>query len=141
LKLTLWAEAAAAFDELARSADLDLLKSGDNSKWPEIFRAARSIPATDYLRAQRIRSRLVTDFCDLMKDWDAFVAPGTGKESLLTTNLTGHPALCLPCGLIDGMPRGMTLIGRLWEESTILRIGQAYQSATSWQNEHPVLGG
>jgi len=137
--LTLWAEAASAFDDLARSAGIDLLKERDNSKWADIFRAARSIPAVAYLRAQRVRTQLVSEFCELMKDWDAIIAPGTGEASLTITNLTGHPALSLPCGFVDGMPRGMTVIGRLWEESTILNIGRAYEAATAWHNEHPGL--
>ena len=139
LLLTLWAEAAAAFDDFARSTDIDLLKEHDNSKWADIFRAARSIPAVAYLRAQRVRTQLISEFCELMKDWDAIIAPGTGEASLTITNLTGHPALSVPCGFVDGMPRGMTLIGRLWEESTILKIGQTYETATSWHNAHPEL--
>jgi Asp-tRNA(Asn)/Glu-tRNA(Gln) amidotransferase A subunit family amidase len=139
LLLTMWVEAAAAFDDLARSSDIDLLKQRDSSKWTDAMRAARSIPAVTYLRTQRLRTQLVSDFCELMKEWDAIIAPGRGEESLTITNLTGHPALILPCGFVDGMPRGMTLIGRLWHESAILKIGQAYETVTYWHNQHPVL--
>jgi Asp-tRNA(Asn)/Glu-tRNA(Gln) amidotransferase A subunit family amidase len=132
----LWVEAASAFDDLARSDDLDALQE-DNSQWPKIFRAARSITATDYLRAQRIRSQLAIEFDQLMQDYDAIVAPGTGKKSLTISNLSGHPALTLPAGFVEGMPRGMTFIGKLWDESILLAVGHAFQSATDWHLKRP----
>ncbi len=48
-------------------------------------------------------------------------------------DLTGHPAMSVPCGLIDGLPVGMMLIGRPFEESTIYRAAHAFEQADDWQ--------
>ncbi len=74
LMVILWGEAAAAFDELARTESLDLLVN-DNSQWPKLFCAARSIPVTEYVRAQRLRNQLLTAFEAFVQDWDAVVCP------------------------------------------------------------------
>lgn len=139
LMLTVWVESASAFDDLARSGKLDSLKDEDNSNWPAIFRAARSVSATDYLRAQRIRTQLILDVRELLGEYDAIICPGTGQESMTITNMTGHPALTLPAGFVDGKPRGMTLMGKFWDESTLLVIGHAFQSATSHHTARPPL--
>jgi Asp-tRNA(Asn)/Glu-tRNA(Gln) amidotransferase A subunit family amidase len=55
-------------------------------------------------------------------------------------NLTVSPALAVPCGSsADGLPLGFQIVGRAWEEATLLQIGAAYQQATSWHLEHPRL--
>jgi Asp-tRNA(Asn)/Glu-tRNA(Gln) amidotransferase A subunit family amidase len=138
LLITLWVEAASAFDELTRSEDLDALEN-DNSQWPKIFRAAQSIPATAYVRAQRLRAKLLDEFESMMQDWDAILCPAQGESSLTLGNLTGHPSLTLPVGFDDGMPRGMTMIGKPWDEETILSLGHAFQSGTDWHLERPPL--
>jgi aspartyl-tRNA(Asn)/glutamyl-tRNA(Gln) amidotransferase subunit A len=52
-------------------------------------------------------------------------------------NLTGLPALSVPCGFADGLPVGLQLVGKPFGEATILRVGQAYQQATRWHEQHP----
>ena len=136
MMIILGVEAAAAFDELTRSSELDLLQE-DNSQWPKIFRAARSIPATEYVRAQRLRGKLMSEFGNLMRDWDAIACPAQGGESLTLGNLTGNPSLTLPVGFAEDMPRGMTLIGQLWDESSLLSMGHAFESATEWHTRRP----
>jgi Asp-tRNA(Asn)/Glu-tRNA(Gln) amidotransferase A subunit family amidase len=136
MMIILWVEAAAAFDELVRSKDLDLLKN-DNSQWPKIFRAAQSVPATAYLRAQRLRKKLIAAFDVTMRDWDAIACPAQGGASLTLGNLTGNPSLTLPVGFADDMPRGMTLIGRLWDEASLLSLGHAFESETEWHTRRP----
>ena len=55
-------------------------------------------------------------------------------------NLTGSPALSVPCGFSsEGLPLGLQVVGRAWDEATLLQIGAAYQQATSWHREHPQL--
>jgi aspartyl-tRNA(Asn)/glutamyl-tRNA(Gln) amidotransferase subunit A len=55
-------------------------------------------------------------------------------------NLTGLPALSLPCGFTaSGLPIGLQLVARPWAESTLLRAGQAYQQATDWHLRRPPL--
>ena len=53
-------------------------------------------------------------------------------------NLTGLPAISLPCGFTRaGLPVGLQLIGRAFDETTLLRIAQAYERATEWHKQHP----
>jgi aspartyl-tRNA(Asn)/glutamyl-tRNA(Gln) amidotransferase subunit A len=54
-------------------------------------------------------------------------------------NLTGAPALVLPCGFSNGLPMGMQLIGRAFDDAGVLRAGHAYQQATDWHTRHPHL--
>jgi amidase len=55
------------------------------------------------------------------------------------TNLTGHPAVVLPGGFIDGLRIGLMLTGRLWDEATLLRAAAAFERATQWHRRHPTL--
>ena len=57
-----------------------------------------------------------------MSRWDVFLAPAPTSASSLITNLTGHPAVVVPCGFAKGQPQAMVLIGRLNEEATPLRV-------------------
>ena len=54
-------------------------------------------------------------------------------------NLAGLPGLSLPCGLVDGLPVGLQLVGRAWDEAGLLRLGAAYQRATSHHLARPPL--
>ena len=49
-------------------------------------------------------------------------------------NLTGHPAMSLPCGIEDGRPIGLMLIGRHWEEATIYRAAHAFEQSGDWRD-------
>jgi len=137
----LQAEAAAAFDDLTRSRGIDELPEQGPFDWPNTFRASRFIPAVEYLRAQRARTRLMREMEALMTRFDAFLAPARGSASLPLTNLTGHPAVCLKNGFAGGLPQGLMITGRLYEEATILRIALAFERATPWRTMHPSLQG
>jgi Asp-tRNA(Asn)/Glu-tRNA(Gln) amidotransferase A subunit family amidase len=139
LRMILTVEAAAAFDDLTRSGAVDLTAERDKSAWPDTFRAERTIPAVDYLRAQRVRTLLMRDVESLMAQWDLLIAPAGGGPSLSILNLTGHPALLVPSGFPNGLPRGMTLIGRPYDEATLLMAGSAYEQATEWHRRRPDL--
>ncbi len=141
LMMTVWVEAATAFGDLAKTDALDTVTENDSSKWASVFRAAQTIPAPAYLRAQRLRTKLIDDFSQLMSDWDLIVVPGPGKTSMTIGNLTGTPALTIPCGFVDGKPRGMTFIGSFYDEAGLLAAGLAYESATDWHSRHPDLSG
>lgn len=139
LRMVLTVEAAAAFDDLTRSGAVDLTVGRDKSSWPDTFRAERTVPAVDYLRAQRVRTLLMRDVESLMEQWDLLIAPAGGGPSMSVLNLTGHPALLVPCGFPNGLPRGMTLIGRLYDEATPLMAGGVYEQATDWHHRRPDL--
>jgi amidase len=48
-------------------------------------------------------------------------------------DVTGHPALNVPCGMVNGLPVGLMLVGRHWEDSTLLRASQAFEHAVAWR--------
>src|SRR5579871_6443599 len=97
LRIILDAEAACAFDDITRNGEVNTLSGQSRNDWPNAFRTARFIPAVEYLRAQRARTLLMRQMDDLMSKFDVFVSP-TGSASLTITNLTGHPAVVVPCG-------------------------------------------
>lgn len=138
LSFILTAEAAAAFDDLTRSNQDDLLVRQERNSWPSIFRAARFIPAVEYIRANRVRTLVMQAMEKLMSEIDVYVAPSYGGNSLALTNLTGHPAVVLPNGFTSkGMPTSITFTGRLYGESNLLAVAKAYQDATDFHLKRP----
>ena len=138
LRLCLWVEAAAAFDELTRSNRDDLLVRQIKEAWPNKFRQARLVPAVEYVQANRIRSLVMKAMAGLMADIDLYLIPTSHKDNLTLTNLTGHPAVALPTGFAaDGLPTSMTFIGRLYDEAVLLAAAKAYQDATDFHTQRP----
>ena len=112
----------------------------ERSSWPEIFRVARFIPAVEYIQANRIRSMVMAAMDEAMRGVDVFVTPSFGGNVLLTTNLTGHPAVVLPSGFAsDGTPVSISFIGNLWGEAETLAVAKAYQDATDHHLRVPPL--
>jgi Asp-tRNA(Asn)/Glu-tRNA(Gln) amidotransferase A subunit family amidase len=143
LRVILNAEAAAAFDDLTRDGGVNQLSGQAPGDWPNAFRTARFIPAVEYIRAQRARTLLMRQMDELMGKWDVFVSP-TGSASLTATNLTGHPAVVVPCGFTKSangitLPQNIMFTGGLYDEASPLRLALAYQRATDWTNKHPEL--
>ncbi len=138
ISFVLSAEAAAAFDELTRSDKDDLLVRQDRGAWPNIFRQARFIPAVEYIQANRLRTLLMQNMAERMKKIDVFVTPSYGGNSLLITNLTGHPAVVVPNGFDEkGNPTSISFIGNLFEEAKALLVAKTYQDATGFHLQHP----
>ena len=138
LAFILDAEAAAAFDELTRSGRDRLLARQGPEDWPNLFRAARLISAVEYIQANRLRRLLMERMAEKMKAVDVFVTPSYARDLLLVTNLTGHPAVVVPDGFNeDGRPTSISFIGNLFGEAQVLRLAQAYQSATEFHLKHP----
>ncbi len=139
LNLILQAEAAAAFDELTRSGQDDLLVRQTADSWPNVLRQARLITAVEYIQANRIRALLVQEMAELMGQIDLYIAPFGDDYNLLLTNLTGHPAVVLPNGVSEaGAPNSsLTLMGDLYDEAAILAVAQAYQTATDFHERRP----
>jgi Asp-tRNA(Asn)/Glu-tRNA(Gln) amidotransferase A subunit family amidase len=129
------AEAAAAFDDLTRSAGIQDSSLGS---WPNTFRTHRYVPAVEYIRAQRARTLLIRRMDELMSQYDVFLSP-TNSASLGLTNLTGHPALALRAGFMNNAPVELMITGRLYDEATVLRVGLAYERATTWNSVKPQL--
>ena len=74
----------------------------------------------------------------LFAPFDVLVAPGGGGNLLTITNFTGHPQLAVPNGFrLDGTPVSLSLIGRLYGETEVLAVAEAYQSATDFHFKHP----
>jgi aspartyl-tRNA(Asn)/glutamyl-tRNA(Gln) amidotransferase subunit A len=121
--------------------------------------------ASHYIQAQRYRTVLRDQFDDMLRDVDAiltptvpFTAPEVGATEVTLESgetldiisavmrynaippLVGLPALSVPCGFADdGLPVGMQLIGRAFDEGTLFRIGHAYERATDWHQRAPSL--
>ncbi|MGH9845606.1 MAG: amidase [Blastocatellia bacterium] len=139
LRIILNAEAAAAFDDITRDGRVNQLSGQNASDWPNSFRTARFIPAVEYIRAQRARTLLMREMERLMAKWDVFVTPAPGSASLLITNLTGHPAVAVPCGFINNLPQSIMFTGGLYDEAAPLRVALAFERATMWHTMHPKL--
>ena len=111
IKIMLTAEAAADFAEHTRSNRDNLLTDQRKFAWPNTFRAARFIPAVEYINASRIRGEAVQEFYEKTKDFDVIVAPSFGGNQLLLTNLTGNPCLVMPNGFNEkGSPTSISFI-------------------------------
>jgi len=139
LRFILSAEAAAAFDDITRDGRVNQLSGQSPNDWPNTFRTSRFIPAVEYLRAQRARTLLMHQMENLMSQWDVFVSPAPGSASLLVTNLTGHPAVVLPCGFVNDLPIAIMFTGGVYDEVSPLRVALAYERATKWHTMHPDL--
>ncbi|HMK26863.1 MAG TPA: amidase [Chitinophagaceae bacterium] len=132
------AESAAAFDELTRTNRDDLVERQDRGFWPNTFRAARTIPAVEYINANRYRSQLCQRMNDFMKDYDVLIVPSFSGRQLAMTNLSGHPVVVMPIGFNKtGSPLSITLIGNLYDEATILAAAKAFQDKTDFNKQHP----
>ncbi|MDA7977402.1 MAG: amidase [Pirellulales bacterium] len=127
-------EAAAAHDEVTRRN----LTEGLNS-WPGSFRVAQFTPAVEYLRANRIRAKVIAEMRETMKEVDLYV----GGNDLTLTNLTGHPSAVLPIGFAqrrgEEVPQCITFTGQLFGETELLAVAHAYQQATSFHIQRPPL--
>jgi Asp-tRNA(Asn)/Glu-tRNA(Gln) amidotransferase A subunit family amidase len=138
--MMLMVEGAASFDELTRlNIDDQLVAQGKNA-WPNGFRAARLIPAVEYVQLARQRSVLIEEMYELMKGYDVIVTPSFGGSQLQVTNLTGSPALCIPNGFnVQGNPTSITLLANLFEEDKLVLLGDFLQKNSDWQAKRPPL--
>jgi Asp-tRNA(Asn)/Glu-tRNA(Gln) amidotransferase A subunit family amidase len=138
LSFILSAEAAAAFDELTRSNRDDELVRQVRNAWPNVFRAARFIPAVEYINANRARGVLIDRMHESLKGVDVVITPSFGGPQLQMTNLTGHPALVMPNGFTNnGTPTSITIIGQLFGEADIVRLGAEIQKHTDFHKRMP----
>jgi Asp-tRNA(Asn)/Glu-tRNA(Gln) amidotransferase A subunit family amidase len=160
LNLILFAEGAAAFEELTLSGGMNQLKAQVPDAWPNIFREARFLSAVDFVQADRLRRRVALQMERLFSQVDLLLVPSLRDEMLTITNFTGHPSLTLRAGFIEvkkarsdwapdpknpvptfatprRVPHGVTLIGRLFDEGTIGRVGLALERSFGVVDERP----
>ncbi len=160
LSLILFAEAAAAFEELTLSGGLNQLKSQVPDAWPNLFRQARFLSAVDFVQADRFRRAVAQEMARIFTQVDLLLVPSLRDEILTITNFTGHPSLTLRAGFVEvsearsdwapdpahplpkfspprRVPHGITLIGRLFDEGTIGRAGIALERAFNVSAERP----
>jgi Asp-tRNA(Asn)/Glu-tRNA(Gln) amidotransferase A subunit family amidase len=134
LTMILNVESAAVFDPLTRTKNFD-----GTGRWPDELREGQFITAIDYLRAQRVRTLLMRQMEKLLADIDCYV----GGDDLVITNLTGHPSIVMPAGFAqrDGraVPVGLTFTGRLYDETTLLSVAEAWQQATGHHLRRPPM--
>jgi len=122
--------------------------------------AGRNLAAVEYLRGLDVQRRIKGEAATLFADIDLLVTPTTpftatriedelaavGREGRIhhftaPFNITGQPAISVPCGFDpQGLPIGLQIIGRPWEEETVLRLAHAYEQATDWHHRRPPLG-
>jgi len=136
------AECAAQFDEMTRNNIDDLLTRQTKNDWPNQFRTSRFVPAVEYINAQRHRYILMQKVNEVINQYDAILCPsrGDGNQSAIT-NLTGHPVVCVPDGFNkkSNTPTGISFVGKLFDEATILLVAKKYQEQTNWDETHPAL--
>jgi Asp-tRNA(Asn)/Glu-tRNA(Gln) amidotransferase A subunit family amidase len=160
LDLILFAEGAAAFEELTLSGDLNQLKVQVPDAWPNIFRQSRFLSAVDFVQCDRFRRKVAQEMARVFSQVDLLLVPSLRDEMLTITNFTGHPSLTFRAGFIEvsearsdwapdpkhplpkfspprRVPHGVTLIGRLFDEGTIGRAGLALERAFNVAQERP----
>ncbi len=140
MSIILNVEAAAAFDDLTRDNRDDLLVRQIQNAWPNRFREARTVPAVEYLQANRLRTLAIKAMQETLSGIDVYVSPSWEGQNSLLTNLTGHPAVVVPNGLRkEKTPSSITFIGQLYGEDKVLAVAKAYQDATPFHLKHPAL--
>jgi Asp-tRNA(Asn)/Glu-tRNA(Gln) amidotransferase A subunit family amidase len=134
-------EAAAAFDEFTRKNIDDEMTWQNRGDWPNYFRTARFYSAVDYINANRHRYLLMQEMDKLFDDYDVIITPTYSGSQLGITNLTGHPAICLPTGYsaTTRLPTSITFLGKLYGEANLIAVAKAYQLATPHEDVHPEL--
>src|ERR1700722_17493268 len=160
LNLILFAEGAAAFEELTLSGGINQLKAQVPDAWPNIFREARFLSAVDFVQADRLRRKIAQEMIRVLAQVDLLLVPSLRDEMLVITNFTGHPSLTLRAGFIEvakarsdwapdpkhpmphfspprRVPHGVTLIGQLFDEGTIAKAGLALERAFGVVSERP----
>ncbi len=160
LNVILFAEAAAAFEELTLSHGVDQLKMQVPDAWPNVFRQSRFLSAVDFVQTDRFRRKVAQEMARIFTEVDLLLVPSLRDEILTITNFTGHPSLTLRAGFVEvsearsdwapdpkhplpkfspprRVPHGVTLIGRLFDEGTVAQAGTALEKAFGVAGERP----
>ena len=143
LLVTIWAaESAAAFDPLTRSNQDDKMVQQWQSRYPNMFRSARFIPAVEYLNVCRLRYLVMQQAYKLLNQYDVIIVPSMADEPMALTCLTGNPCITLPSGTpaTNGAPPSITFIGgKLYSEATITAFAKMFEQLTHYNEKHPLM--
>ena len=160
LNVILFAEGAAAFEDIMLDGRINQLKIQVPDAWPNLFREARFLSAVDMVQADRMRRKVAAEMARIFTQVDMLLVPSLRDEMLTISNFTGHPSLTLRTGSVmvsearsdwapdpakplpkfspaRKVPHGVTLIGRLFDEGTIARAGLALEKLASVAGERP----
>jgi Asp-tRNA(Asn)/Glu-tRNA(Gln) amidotransferase A subunit family amidase len=160
LNLILFAEGAAAFEEITLNHAVDQLKVQTYDAWPNIFRQSRFLSAVDFVETDRLRRKVALEMVRVFSQVDLLLVPSLRDEMLTITNFTGHPSLTMRAGFVEvgeartdwapdpsrplpkfspprRVPHGVTLIGRLFEEGTMGQAGLTLERAFGVVGERP----
>lgn len=160
LNAILFAEAAAAFEELTLSRQIDEFRVQTPDAWPNIFRQSRFISAVDFVQADRFRRKVAQEMHRVLSEVDLLLVPSLRDEMLTIGNFTGLPSLTLRAGFVQvsearsdwapdpnqppprfdpprRVPHGVTLVGRHFDEGTIARVGLALERSLDVAAERP----
>jgi Asp-tRNA(Asn)/Glu-tRNA(Gln) amidotransferase A subunit family amidase len=160
LMAILFAEGAAAFEELTLNDTMGTLKMQVKDAWPNLFRQARFLSAVDFVQADRLRRKVALEMARVFSEVDLLIVPSLRDEQLTITNFTGHPSLTLRAGFVQvsearsdwapdpanplprfdpprRVPHGITLIGRLFDEGLLGRVGMALEREFAVVAERP----
>ena len=160
LNIILFAESAAAFEEITLDHRVDELKMQVPDAWPNTFRQSRFLSAVDFVQADRLRRMVAVEMERVMASVDLLLVPSLRDEFLVITNFTGHPSLTLRAGFVEvsearsdwapdpkhpvakfatprRVPHGVSLVGRLFDEGTIAEAGIAMERAFGVAGERP----
>jgi Asp-tRNA(Asn)/Glu-tRNA(Gln) amidotransferase A subunit family amidase len=161
LRHLLFAEAAAAFEELTLEDTDDTLARQDPGAWPNSFRKARFLSAVDHIQLDRFRRQVMQEVDALFRRVDVLLAPTTTGPMTVIGNMTGHPCLTIRAGFTDvrtrempaflnaeiremdgpahTVPHAITIVAPLFEEAAALTLGQALEIALAVADRRPNL--
>jgi Asp-tRNA(Asn)/Glu-tRNA(Gln) amidotransferase A subunit family amidase len=160
LNTILFAEGAAAFEDILLDGRINQLKVQVPDAWPNMFRESRFLSAVDFVQADRLRRKVAIEMARVFNEVDLLLVPSLRDEMLTISNHTGHPSLTLRTGSVEvsearsdwapdpknplpkftkprKVPHGITLIGRLFEEGTIAQVGMGMEKLAGVVNERP----
>src|SRR6516225_7032462 len=160
LDVILFAEAAAAFEDITLNHQLTQLKAQVPDAWPNLFRQSRFLSAVDFVQSDRLRRKVALEMARVFKEVDLLLVPSLRDEQLVITNFTGHPSLTLRAGFVNvtearsdwapdpanplprfnpprRVPHGITILGRLFDDGLVGRVGIALERAFGVTGERP----
>ncbi len=160
MNVILFAESAAAFEQITLDNEVDTLRMQVPDAWPNTFRQSRFLSAVDFVQADRLRRKVAIEFARVMESVDLLLVPSLRDEFLVITNFTGHPSLTLRAGFVEvnearsdwapdpgkpvskfaspkRVPHGVTLVGKLFDEGTIVSAGMALEKAFGVSGQRP----